>query len=153
MLNLWICWVWLMIFVRLKSPASRLFAQPFVQALIKVNIKVPRHWPVWGEFKWPVNSPHIGPVKRNMFPFDDVIMVKEGLVWILLSWALYQLAVTTEMDTTDNVVQHTKAETNSLPFCRRQFQNHFRWGNCVILISISLKFVPNDPINRQSVFL
>ena len=30
-----------------KSPASRLFAQPFVQALIKENIKAPRHWPLW----------------------------------------------------------------------------------------------------------
>ena len=34
---------------RLKSPASRLFAQPFVQAQIKENIKAPRHWPLWGE--------------------------------------------------------------------------------------------------------
>ena len=24
--------------------------------------------------RWPVNSPHIGPVTRKMFPFDDVIM-------------------------------------------------------------------------------
>ena len=24
--------------------------------------------------RWPVNSPHKGPVTRNMFPFDDVIM-------------------------------------------------------------------------------
>ena len=28
------------------------------------------HW-------WPVNSPHKGPVKRKMFPFDDVIMSAE----------------------------------------------------------------------------
>ena len=34
----------------LKSPASRLFAQPFVQAPIRENIKAPRHWPLWGEF-------------------------------------------------------------------------------------------------------
>ena len=33
-----------------KSPASRLFIQPFVQAQIKENIKAPRHWPLWGEF-------------------------------------------------------------------------------------------------------
>ena len=26
------------------------FAQPFVQAQIKENIKAPRHWPLWGEF-------------------------------------------------------------------------------------------------------
>ena len=34
---------------RLKSPASRLFAQPFVQVHTKENIKAPRHWPLWGE--------------------------------------------------------------------------------------------------------
>ena len=25
--------------------------------------------------RWPVNSPHKGPVKRKMFPLDDVIMI------------------------------------------------------------------------------
>ena len=34
---------------RLKSPASRLFTLPFIQAQIKENIKAPRHWPLWGE--------------------------------------------------------------------------------------------------------
>ena len=33
-----------------KSPASPLFAQPFILAQIKVNIKAPRHWPLCGEF-------------------------------------------------------------------------------------------------------
>ena len=28
-----------------------------------------------GIHRWPVNSPHKGPVTRKMFPFDDVIMV------------------------------------------------------------------------------
>ena len=36
--------------VRLKSPASRLFTQPFIQTQIKENIKAPRHWPLCGEF-------------------------------------------------------------------------------------------------------
>ena len=35
--------------VRLKSQACWLFAQPFVQAQIKENIKAPRHWLSWGE--------------------------------------------------------------------------------------------------------
>ena len=35
---------------RLKSPASPLFTQPFIEAQIKENIKAPRHWPLWGEF-------------------------------------------------------------------------------------------------------
>ena len=32
-----------------KSPAPRLFAEPFVQAHIKENIKAARDWPLWGE--------------------------------------------------------------------------------------------------------
>ena len=35
---------------RLKSPALRLFTQPFIQARIKENIKAPHHWPLCGEF-------------------------------------------------------------------------------------------------------
>ena len=35
---------------RLKSPAAPLFTQPFIQVQIKENIKVPRHWPLCGEF-------------------------------------------------------------------------------------------------------
>ena len=39
-------WAWR----RLKSPASQLFAQTFIQAQIKESIKAPRHWPLCGEF-------------------------------------------------------------------------------------------------------
>ena len=39
-------WAWW----RLKSPASPLFTQPFIQKQIKENIKAPRHWPLCGEF-------------------------------------------------------------------------------------------------------
>ena len=35
---------------RLKSPASHLFTQPFIQAQIKENIKAPPHWPLWEKF-------------------------------------------------------------------------------------------------------
>ena len=35
--------------LRLKSPASRLWTQPFIQAQIKENIIAPRHWPLCGE--------------------------------------------------------------------------------------------------------
>ena len=35
----------------------------------------PRYWPfVSGIHRWPVNSPHKGPVPREKLPFDDVIM-------------------------------------------------------------------------------
>ena len=35
---------------RLKSPASPLFTQLFIQPQIKENIKALHHWPSWGEF-------------------------------------------------------------------------------------------------------
>ena len=35
---------------RLKSPASRLFTQPFIQGADQRKHKAPRHWPLWGEF-------------------------------------------------------------------------------------------------------
>ena len=34
---------------------------------------------VWGIHRWPVNSPHKGPVTRKIFPFDDVIMMSFSL--------------------------------------------------------------------------
>ena len=30
---------------------------------------------VWGNHRWPMNSPHKWPVTRKRFPFDDVIMI------------------------------------------------------------------------------
>ena len=56
---LWTLDIWWLITVtsywdrwRLKSPASPLVTQPFIQAQknIKENIKAPRHWPLCGEF-------------------------------------------------------------------------------------------------------
>ena len=43
---------------RLKSPASRLFIQSFIQTQIKENIKAPRHWPLCGEFTGDRWIPH-----------------------------------------------------------------------------------------------
>ena len=41
---------------RLKSLASRLFTQPFIQVQIKETIKVPRHWRLWGEYMGDVEN-------------------------------------------------------------------------------------------------
>ena len=46
----------------------QLFVQQFVQAYINENMKAPRHWSfVRGVHRWPVDSPHKGPVTRKMF--------------------------------------------------------------------------------------
>ena len=49
---------------------------------------------VRGIHRWPVNSPHKGPVTRKLFPFDDVIMSTDyfgsdwwmGCVFLLIGW-------------------------------------------------------------------
>ena len=55
---------------------------------------------VSGIYRWPVNSPHKGPVTRKMFPFDDGIMTELGYsdlsvlklinddfqIWYLIGW-------------------------------------------------------------------
>ena len=64
----WVPW-------RLKSPASQLFVQPFVQAHINKNIKALRHWSLWGNPSVIGGFPsHKGRVTQKMFPFDEVIM-------------------------------------------------------------------------------
>ena len=35
-----------------------------------------------GIHRWPMNSPHKGPVRRKMFPFDDVIMYTDSRMGI-----------------------------------------------------------------------
>ena len=59
----------------LKSPASRLFTQLFIQGIDQRKHQSSASLAfVRGIRWWPVNSPHKGPVTRKMFPFNDVIM-------------------------------------------------------------------------------
>ena len=54
---------------------------------------------VRGIHRWPVNSPHKGPVTRKMFPFDDVIMCvligihqhHISLMWCWIHWCTWCL--------------------------------------------------------------
>ena len=61
---------------RLTSPASRLFIQPFVEGADQSKCQRSASLAfVRGIHRWPMNSPHKGPVTRKMFPFDGVSMV------------------------------------------------------------------------------
>ena len=60
---------------RLKSAASRLFTQPFVQGADQRNHQSSAlQAVVGGIYGWLVTFPHKWPVTRKMFPFGDVIM-------------------------------------------------------------------------------
>ena len=68
---------------------------------------------VIGIHRWPVNSPHKGPVTRKIFPFDDVIMwterVRRGVgVWGSCLWRnLIELNFTCTV-VTNYLCVHTK---------------------------------------------
>ena len=55
---------------RLKSPASRLFTQPSIQAQIEESIKAPRHWPSCREFTGPVTRKMRQSLHICWFNFD-----------------------------------------------------------------------------------
>ena len=44
---------------------------------------------VWGIQRWPVNSPHKGPVTQKIFPFDDDIMQTQLLHYHMDSYSIY----------------------------------------------------------------
>ena len=46
-----------------------------------------------GIHRWPVNSPHKGPVTWEMFPFDDVIMCEVGIAIRCLLWVKIMICV------------------------------------------------------------
>ena len=68
---------------RLKSPASRLFAQTFVQCwskkISKLRVSSLCEWNPPVIHRWPVDSPHKGPVTRSTFPLDDVIISRNNV--------------------------------------------------------------------------
>ena len=60
---------------RLKSPASRLFSQPFIQGADQRKQQSSAFLAfLRGIHRWPMTSPHKGSVTRKVFPFDDVII-------------------------------------------------------------------------------
>ena len=43
---------------------------------------------VRGIHRWPVNSPHKGPVTRTMFPFDDVIVIMRPSSSLIITYSV-----------------------------------------------------------------
>ena len=46
---------------------------------------------VWGIHRWPLESPHKGPVRQKMFTFDDVIMTPWRFIGGPQSWWRHQM--------------------------------------------------------------
>ena len=130
--------------------ACCLFTQPFIQAQIKENIKVPRHWPLWGE------------ITENVF------------IW----WRYHDTSESSPMDQALNpqkTIKHIDLAGKSYGFCceylnilrpRRDgrhftcdiFKCIFSYKNCFILSKLSLKHVrkgliDNNPTSRRQAII
>ena len=88
---------------------------------------------VRGIHRWWVNSPHKGPVTWKAFPFDDVTMV-----------FLQRLSVSRVL----SFLNTLRPRRNGHHFADDIFKRIFFNENIWILIQISLKSVPKDPINN-----
>ena len=118
----WVQW-------RLKSSASLLFTQPFIQAQIKENIRAPHRWPLCRELtndRWIPRTN--GTITRKMFPFDDVIMVcykSKPQLW-LRHWRQLNYVFKRR---TNNATEHNTWRTNT-------FTEKSAWAaawNCLIV--------------------
>ena len=120
--------------------------------------------------RWPVNSPHKWPVMRKMFPFDDIAMQGREehphFTYQLPSYWWLSIVMSHSIIGIDMVLPErsslSRLSSNNIIFCfnilrPRQngrcfpddifkciFLNENRW----ISIKISLKFVPEGPINN-----
>ena len=86
---------------RPKSPASRLFTQPFIQAQIKENMKAPCHWPLCGEFtgdRW---------IPRTNGQYRGKCFHLMTSSWRDLSWSLTTLRTLTPQEICMNPGNHS----------------------------------------------
>ena len=93
--------------VIMSAIASRLFAQPFVQAQIKENTKAPRHLPLWGESIVEQWIPITVPVTWKMFLFDDVFMGSDYPTFTPIYPCPHRQQLTTESCPNDNHISGT----------------------------------------------
>ena len=85
---------------------------------------------VRGIHRWPVNSPHKGPVTRKMFPFDDVIIIKP-----LTLWRLHKMV---------DILQATFSMFNQW---KLSFQFVIQWGLFFLQVKIDNKLAFTDSGN------
>ena len=77
---------------------------------------------VWGIHRWPVNSPHKGPVTRKMFPFDDAscqvpLVVKQRNAPRWSNWT--SLLTTPSRNDKKNDLIHCTIITQSIVFTKK----------------------------------
>ena len=94
---------------------------------------------VRGIRRWPVDSPHKGPVTREMFPFDDIIMSSDHDD----KFAVYPIKCTRYIAWARQQINTLRPRQNGRHFADNVFKCIFLDENVWISLKISLKFVAN----------
>ena len=109
---------------------------------------------VRGIHRWPMDSPHRGPIMRKVFPFNDIIMSLHHYAVLLQSAELPQLELHLQW------TQQPTSHFSSLPPLDKMatsladiFKCIFLNGNDRIPIRISMRFVPRSPIDNKPVLV
>ena len=104
---------------RLKSPASRLFIQPFIQTQTKENTKTPRHRPLCGEFtgdRWipaqrASNAENVSIRWRHHVNLCFPISTTPVVSWISMEWSNYDHTIRSmEFNGTSHIIKNAKFE-------------------------------------------
>ena len=109
---------------------------------------------VRGIHRWPMDSPHWGPIMRKVFPFNDIIMSLHHYAVLLQSAEHPQLELHFQWK------QQPTSHFNSPPPLDKMaasladiFKCIFLNGNDRIPIRISMRFVPRSSIDNKPVFV
>ena len=106
--------------------------------------------------RWPVECPHKGPVTRKIFPFDDVIMIKQNLnieteisVWPIVPasevtsrWFFPYLQHISAFARHHTLTVTFWDRDKNMPFCRRHLIG-FSW---IKIFQFQMKFHGNMPL-------
>ena len=98
---------------------------------------------VSGIHRWPMNSPHKGPVTRKYFHLKT--SSRKELLWHLFTSG--------RIATRLRHYYHTEADTKWPPFGRRCFWIHFLFQNCRSMIQMLLTFVSKVPMTTKPILV
>ena len=102
---------------------------------------------VWGIHRLPVNSSHKWPVTRNMFPFDDVIMLSFlQFYWWVFSFSQINISILSIVMSPSTMLigliskKNAKSSSIKKMWTTSSFADIHTWAYLIILIVLHIRF-------------
>ena len=128
-------------YVIMGAKASQIYSLSSVYSTVYSGVYKRKHQSsaslafVRGIHRWPVNSPHKGPVTRKMFPFDDVIMISEDYTVLTITNVQYTDTIAVQSNAS-NVQGYAFSSWYLNVIVSKTFQMHYILLNFDFLIII-----------------